>query len=340
MPDSTPDLTGINPSYGVIDDLFSVFMASQVIDFGAPVYLNSIVIGIVGAGGIPFVLNTDWEVATEDFTAESKMRVLSPSYTARLVRSIRILSSLTRPYQISCNYQLLYQDPIALLQTRITLVENRLDAMTNITALTPATPKLLPRDPSKSNTGNLITTEPYVINTFSGQNLIIPISGSFFADSVVVALPTTPVTTLVRDVDYVIINLDQARTKETTNTSGVYRSILLTRPYAGNVLVTYHAYGGEVTLADAVSIYQMVTNIRNYLGGNSFLTASDIGTNTVIMDIIARVAALEADVLGASSITSATFGAYITTWANSLGISSSGVTGEWYRDSGILVQVP
>ena len=84
MPDSTPDLTGINPSYGVIDDLFSVFMASQVIDFGAPVYLNSIVIGIVGAGGIPFVLNTDWEVATEDFTAESKMRVLSPSYTPEI----------------------------------------------------------------------------------------------------------------------------------------------------------------------------------------------------------------------------------------------------------------
>lgn len=294
MSDTTPDLTGVDPTYAVTNDQYRIFMVGQRIDFKTPIYQNSLVITILGTS-TTLVFGTDWTVAVADYTAMGQAMAVSSVFTATLISSIQIITAFTTPYTISCNYQLLYKDVIANILSRLAVIETKLSILTTTTTSTPAIPKLLPADPNETNTSNLIVAEPYTTNTFSGMNLIIPVSGAFFADSVVLTISgTTPPVPLVRNVDYIIIGCDIERTRSTTNTSGVYRSILVTRPFAGIISVTYHAYGGGVTLSDVSSIYQTLVNINAYLGANTFLTAADLGTDAAFTGVISRLVAIEA----------------------------------------------
>lgn len=271
MLSSLPDLTGTNPAYAVVNDLYTIFTSSQVVEFGTPVYLSSLVVSV---GGTVLSQGPDWAFATIDYTAMSRAMNINPSFSSTLVKSITVTSSRTRPYQISCNYQGFF------LNTR------------NTNCLSNTAPKLLPMDPNKTDPGNIVT-ETYVINTFLNQNLIMPASGSFFADSVTVTIPTNPVITLVSGVDYIVIGCDLPKTRSTSNFSGVYNAILITRPYAGNLIVTYHAYGGVATLSDMTALYQSIQNIIAYLTDNTFMTPSNLGVNPVINDIVSRLTAID-----------------------------------------------
>ena len=293
MADSTPDLTGALSTYAVSNDHYAIFMPSQRIDFDTPIFETSLVVTVIGATS-PLVENVDWIPAVADYTAMSQMKALSGTFSASLIRSIQIISPLAQPYSISCSYQRLYVDIIANILARLAVIENSLSILTTTVASSPSIPKLLALDENKTNTSNLIVAEPYSINTFAGTNLILPVSGSFFSDSVVLTIPTTtPPTPLVKGVDYVIIGCDRERTRATTNVSGVYQSILITRQFAGIVSVTYHAYGGVATLSDISSIYETVTNINAYLSASQFLTPDTLGSNAVVTSIIARLVALE-----------------------------------------------
>jgi len=273
MPQSSPDLTGANIAYQITNDLYAIFTTNQTIVFELPVYLNSLVIV---TGSRTLLLGSDFTVADFDTTAMSKMQLLNTSFSAQLVRSVTITSNaITPPYQIACTYQCLYM-PAA-----------------NVVADTPIAPKLLPRDTDELISTNLIAGEVYSLNTFVGQNLIVPAAGAFFADSVSLYLPTNPLTHLVAGTDYILIGCDLVKTRTSNNTSGVYRAILLTRPYAGNVQVTYHAYGGEATLSDVSALWESLLNLFSYLNANTFLTPDLLGTNTVISSIITRLTLLE-----------------------------------------------
>jgi hypothetical protein len=284
------DLTGVNPDYLVINDVFQVFTANQVIQFPCPIFLNSLVITV---GGSAFSQTTDWTVNEFDTTATARAKALSGTFSASLVKSILINSPRAQPYVISCNYQQFYQDQIAVILGRLTADETRLNSLISTSATTPSAPRLLPVDATKSLAANVVT-DAYNVNTYVGQNLIVPVCGAFFADSVVITLPTNPLTTLVRDTDYIIIDLDRTKTTNTPNTSGVYRSILLTRQYAGTLNVTTHAYGGDATLSDITSIYQLLTQLNTYLAANTFLTPASLGAASVVSSIISRLQALEA----------------------------------------------
>lgn len=317
MFNTTPDLTGLNPAYTVANDMYTVFKTNQTIDFGTPIYLSGLVLTV---GGVAMSQTTDWIVLVQDDTSISKMMLLNTAFRSTLIRSIQIIStSYTTPYQIACTYQRLYPTPASILAT------------------TPTTPKLLPFDPNATNLANVVT-DTYAVNSLSGQNLIVPVSGAFFRDSVSITLPTNPVTTLVAGTDYTIAGCERGKTKNTTNTSGVYRFILLTRPYAGNLSVTYHAYGGEATLSDIGVIYDLVSNIMTYLDGNMFLTPNTIGSNVIVTSIIARIAALEATIMGgrlSSSAVATIFQAALQEWFNALPTTTPTASGVWYNDGGI-----
>ena len=272
MLNSSPDLTGTNAAYAVAGDPYTVFINPQKISFDTPIYLTSLVVMI---GNIILIRGTDWTIAETDYTAMSRAMNLNPSFNSTLIRSINIISTThPRPYQVSCSYQQFY------LNT------------TNVNAMTATAPRLLPLDPNKTASSNVVT-ESYPVNTFSNQNLILPSCGAFFADSVTITIPTNPITTLHVGVDYLIIGCDVPKTRCTSNRSGVYSGILLTRPYAGTVSVAYHAYGGVATLGDMTALKQAVANIVAYLTANAFLTPGGLGDNPVIQNLISRMAAFE-----------------------------------------------
>lgn len=275
---SIPDLTGADPVYSVSTDIYTIFTNPMKIVFNIPVYLDSLIITV---GGVILTRGTDWTVAEEDYTTMSKMKNISINFSSILIRSVNIISSRARPYQISCSYQQIFRN-------------NQ-----NVNAMSGLAPKLLPIDSNKTNTDNVIT-ESQVINTFNNQNLIIPSCGAFFADSVIVRLPTTPLTTLVNGTDYIVVGCDVQKTRTTNVTAGVYTAILLTRPYAGRVNVTYHAYGGVVTLADLTAMYQTINNVISFLTTNTFLSPESLGTNPVILSILTQLATINLSLLGGS----------------------------------------
>ena len=298
MSNSVPDLTGTNASYAVTGDVYRIFQNNQRIEFSRPVYFSSLVLTVLGTS-TQLILGTDWSIAVADYTAMSQMMAIDGSFTAMLVKSIQInTTKATKPYSVSLNYQTLYTDVTASILASIQSIETQLALLMTPAAGTTAAPKLLTLDPTESNSANLITAEIYTVNTFSGTNLVLPASGSFFADSVVVTLPNG--TPLINNADYVITMCDIERTRATPNTSGVYRSILITKSYAGQLKVTYHAYGGAATLSDLTAIYQTVLNLNQYLTSTDFLSAADLGTDSVITSIIARLVSLEAKVTAGS----------------------------------------
>jgi hypothetical protein len=294
MSNSIPDLTGTNASYAVTGDVYRIFQNNQRIEFTRPVYVNSLAITVSGTS-TPLIQGTDWSIAVADYTAMSQMMAISGTFSATLVKSIQInTTKATKPYSVSLNYQTLYTDVIASILASLQSIETQLALLVTPAAGTTAAPKLLALDPAENNSANLITAEVYTVNTFSGINLVLPASGSFFADSVVVTLPNG--TPLINNVDYVITTCDIERTRATPNTSGVYRSILITRSYAGQLKVTYHAYGGTATLSDLTAIYQTVLNLNQYLTTTDFLSAAALGTDSVITSIVARLVNIEASI--------------------------------------------
>lgn len=294
MSNSIPDLTGTNASYAVTGDVYRIFQNNQRIEFTRPVYVNSLAITVSGTS-TPLIQGTDWSIAVADYTAMSQMMAISGTFSATLVKSIQInTTKATKPYSVSLNYQTLYTDVIASILASLQSIETQLALLVTPAAGTTAAPKLLALDPAENNSANLITAEVYTVNTFSGINLVLPASGSFFADSVVVTLPNG--TPLINNVDYVITTCDIERTRATPNTSGVYRSILITRSYAGQLKVTYHAYGGTATLSDLTAIYQTVLNLNQYLTTTNFLSAAALGTDSVITSIVARLVNIEASI--------------------------------------------
>jgi hypothetical protein len=130
------------------------------------------------------------------------------------------------------------------------------------------------------------------VNTFSNLSVIKPVQGAFYRDSVVLTQVDGAVL-LVEDVDYTIFGLDRARTKITANPSGVYNFILINRELAGDVALTYQAFGGEITTADMKAVVAELNNVVQYLGSRAFLTAKDLANTTAMIALHHRLTTLE-----------------------------------------------
>lgn len=309
-----PDLTGTLPAYAVTNDLYTIFTTNQRIDFGRSIFLDTLAINIQGSTNVPFVQNTDWSVDNTidiDYTEMSRMKNLDPTFSATLIKSILIISPTAVPYQISCAYQQLYPVPskIAVSENgqveltpdlildilrRLTQAEMSTAIVQNTVATTNATPKLLPIDTEETLPGNVITGEIQTVNVPQGQNVIRPTCGSFYADSVsmTIAGSNTP---LVAGTDYLVFGADLPKTKITSNTSGVYNWILILKQYVGNITLTYHAFGGDVTLYDFQTMYTELYNMNQYVSTMNFLTLSTLGNSSIFQSLVNRICNVESE---------------------------------------------
>lgn len=140
---------------------------------------------------------------------------------------------------------------------------------------------------------NYIQNEDHQIDTVNGKIIIRPANGSFFKSGVTVK--DKDGNNLVLDTDYTIRGLDLNATKVCENTSGVYRFIVLTltSSYVGKVTISYHAFGGEVSIRNLIAIQSAVQELQDYINQGSFLTAKTVGGTVVIQSILERLKTLD-----------------------------------------------
>lgn len=310
----TPDLSGTSENYKVDNDIYRLYVQGQKIVFeNSPIFLHTLNISFLSDANAVLVNGVDWEAQVDDidYTQMSKAKKADPSFAFTLLKSITIIRDLSGgEIDVNMSYQkffpVVYKTAFGLEGTVDLTPELLIDMLGRINNMETAigiagsptvspsqiSARLLDFDQHGTNPNNLIEEEPHTVNTFNHLNLIRPAQGAFFKDSVVVSITDTE-EVLVEGVDYVIVGFNRAHTKETQNTSGVYDFIHITRAMALEVLVTYHAVGGDVTVADMDAVVKELNNVTEYLGTRSFLTPQSLASSTPYQTLANKIITLE-----------------------------------------------
>ena len=98
---------------------------------------------------------------------------------------------------------------------------------------------------------------------------------------------------LVPDVDYRLTNLNVAKTEKSESEYGVYDTVEFLRPMNGDVLITYHAFGGEVVFEDVQDMKKDIINTMKILSSKNLLTSDILAKQPVIRDILNRLQVIE-----------------------------------------------
>lgn len=303
-----PDLTGINPAYLVTGDTYKILRHDQKIIFDSPIYADGLVINRVvdsleAKTNTPLVLGTDYLISADDvdYTTMSKMPINNSEESKQVLKSITFnFKEGVLPIPVVLSYQSVYNanlqfDPselggdIVLTPTLIKTILNRVGSLemsqvyakNNVAAPEIYTsPKLLVEDINCVNPDNVIKDEVYTVSYSQKNTLIVPMFGSFFGDGLSVTLEDGTLLTL--DIDYTPVFSNFAKVKQSTNTSGIYDAILITRVYEGKLKITYHAVGGELTRADLVNSYTLLYGVRDYLDNINIVNSNNIHTQPIV----------------------------------------------------------
>ena len=307
-----PDLTGSNPNYLVTNDIYTLTTTGVQIKFRNPIYQSSLVIAPVGDSANPLILDEDYTFNASDIdnTTMARAANTNKNFAATLVSSVTITrQSKLLPIQVAMSYQSFYgTSPDAsisndagtmnfspdLLESMIldiaTLKAQTAQAQSSA-GTTLVLPTILEYDINGTNSANLVTGEVWTLDTYHGKSVIFPVQGSFFKDSVVV---TVNGSALTYGTDYLILGVNFPFSRITSNTSGVFTFIQLLTAYAGDVSITYHAVGGEVTANVVSGLYNGLMDLRSFLNGASFLTVDTLNQSDVIQALQNDVASLGA----------------------------------------------
>lgn len=106
----------------------------------------------------------------------------------------------------------------------------------------------------------------------------------------------TDTKTLIRDTDYIVRGIERAKTRIALVPNGVYSNIILTKKYRGECVITYHAFGGNVSIRDIYTIKDTLMNLVLNMTGSTYITKQQFDTLPKITSMIDRIEKLE-DVL-------------------------------------------
>jgi hypothetical protein len=308
----TPDLSGQDPDYKNSVTL-TLFRTGQIIEFGTPVYESSIVMSLLadansiinpGVGG--------WEVQQDldvDETSMALMKGVDGSFNERLVKSIRITKEILINIPVRISYQQLYPVQVKYntsggqIQLSPAMMEELVGDVAHLknilasnigNAIIPndVTVRTLDVDQHMTNSNNVIENEVQLVNTFDNLSILAPAYGAFFRSSFSLRDKATGVP-FVQNTDYVIFGCDLDRTETTSETSGVYRYILILKEYTGEIEMSYHAYGGTINHLDVKELSDEVNNILQYLGNKSFLTEYTLTTSPLMRGVFNRLTGVE-----------------------------------------------
>jgi len=142
--------------------------------------------------------------------------------------------------------------------------------------------KILEEDPVGTAITNHIENEIHGIDTINGVKYIRPIYGSFFRDSVVISNAQNNEVFIV-DIDYIVMEVDLVKTRNTPNASGVYNTIHIIKPYVGDIKLTYQAYGGMTDITSIRRLHDRLWVIEDYLSHTSLITPATLPADPAII---------------------------------------------------------
>ena len=301
-----PDNTGVNPRFRVDNDTRQIYRTGMVIEFPkGGVFVDSISITPQSTPAQPWVRGADWIVddTCVDDTAGSDARFTDPTFSQTLVRRIIVTTGRPVPDVISMSYQNFYDlldwsipgagDPLEvspdtisdLLSSTSRLIQQT-SSVQSQTAVSNAQITVYPEDLHQTISTNLVPSESHVVNTSTGIALIRPKNGPFFRDSLVLTVNGKQLTP---DVDYRVDTFDKNRTRKSRNTSGIYWAIMMLTPQAGEILVTYHTVGGQVTQDDFLLIMGQVKDLTSFINNIDAVTAESLPILPIIQSIFWRL---------------------------------------------------
>lgn len=322
------DLTGEDPNYKRVDRRYKVFKAFQAIDFEEPVYEDSIEVYLYDNGNMTLLqkgtINQSWNTMPDDecldetAMAKAKMQYIEVdpenTWNHRLVHRIYMQDSVdpVPEYIISVSYQGLERDVVSVRRDgmgpdytpglmravieRINELYHVRNPIENVNMLALSNLKGMPEDLTGHAVTNYVENEAHYVNTAGNRFVCRPLNGSFYNHDlrVVYRPPNTLVTQdLVQGVDYEVVGVNKIKTSLSEPTSGVYEFILFKSQLEGEVFVSYHAFGGEVSPADLNMLASIVKNIQMAIESEEILTLKNIKSAQVVSDMIYRLEAVE-----------------------------------------------
>ena len=324
-----PDLTGTDPNYAVKNDVTMMVTSGSQLCFQESIYSKSLVITPFGSD-TPLVQGTDYNFTNQDidYTTMAKAMASDPSWDNQLVKSFTVLRPQANlPLKISMSYQYFYlvtptvpitnasgtvdfnPDVAAMLINNVASLQQIINSPTASAGFTTQKPVILQYDINETNPNNVISDEVWSIDTFNGKSTIFPVQGPFFRDSVSISLTgnsgVTP-TQLVEGTDYLCLGFNPVLTSLSTNNSGIYMLIKILKQFSGQVSVTYHAVGGEVTSNTVGLLAENIEDIKTYLSNTYFLTQQSLSDSPTIKTIQQQIQELNAKMR--AQVENATYG--------------------------------
>ena len=319
MSNLTMDLTGSLSNYAESNKIYRIFKYGQIVDFDTTVFVDSIHVYII-SGGVSnqeLVYDTDYTVTDELVaTCDNDMsgaKLIDPNFSKTLCSGIKMLKGVTigTTYTIAVSYQRLYpnqiktayfhNEPLNVTPELMLDVIKNIEQLkilnndvTDIFSLDSTESILFELDESCSNDNNIVTDEVHVIDVPNKKYVIYPKGGSFYYDSVVVKHPDSN-TTLVLGEDYKIVGMSEAKTKASSYKAPVYNFIVIQAAITGTVTVSYHAYGGDVTVDNYREMLKQTYNVINYLNGAKTVTEDTLGTTEIMSSLFRRIETLESN---------------------------------------------
>lgn len=310
------DLTGSNPDYLRSGVQFRVFELGQPLEFGEPVFADSVVVRWMedGSGTLhDLVENVSWEhtLSDKDYAAMSAARLQDNLFAAELIKSIRNkeIFSGSRTYVVE--YQALQLLPSeydygvngptpnpGLMEELITttrFLRDVKDPLVSVTSVTVDSIRVLDEDRTGVNPDNLIEEEIHTLDVPNGRQVIRPATGAFWQHDVVLVNDSNEVV-LIEGVDYNLVGLNRSKTAIAEHPSGVWDYIFVTTPMVGNVRVTYRAFGGTVSIHDINSIKDVLSAILENLRTSGYVTEEGLNNAAVVVQMLNDISELKDDV--------------------------------------------
>ena len=135
------------------------------------------------------------------------------------------------------------------------------------------------------NTTSKVTQTKKVYLTNENYDDYLGMAGSF--------IDRARMTLMKPDVDYVFENLNAAKTEKSESEYGVYDTVRLIGSMNGNVLITYHAFGGNVVFEDVQDMRQDLTNVMRILTSKNLVTSDIFDKQPIIREMLNRIQVIE-----------------------------------------------
>lgn len=309
----TPDLTGLDWTYYVNNYQRTIFRYPQKVQFDIPIFENNrLVVTKLGTVNTVLTKGTEWVVQDDDidYDAISVCKNIDPNFNGILLKSITLLTYVDTNFKIQVTFNQLFADSINYaainrdqeIEVTPTLISNLVAQIAYLQQMvinfnstfseqSSVTKVALNEYPNGDNDDNLIIDELHDLDTLNGKNFIRPIYGSFFRDSVIIKNTLTNEAFALTDFE--VQDLDISRTKTTSNHSGVYRLINVSKEFVGQVKVTYRAYGGVADVASIRSIQSQLNIVESFLSGTSYITPSTLSADPTIVNILNKLQELD-----------------------------------------------